>query len=108
MNTPHTSLGELILDPDRVRLVERDLAVVQHRLAQMERRHETVPNRITKLEQRFEHMSTQLSQLNKGQQQLTSVVSGIGRKISWAMAVAGTLWAILQMIVPVVLKVVLP
>ncbi|AKA22063.1 MULTISPECIES: hypothetical protein [Pseudomonas] len=84
------------------------MAVVEHRLGQMENRHESVPTRITKLEQQFEHMSDQLSELNEGQQALTVVVSGIGKKITWSMGVAAAAWAILQMLVPVVLRVVFP
>ena len=88
--------------------LEQNMAVIQHRLTNMENRHESVPIRVTKLEQQFEHMSGQLSELNKGQQKLTSVVSGIGNKITWALAVASTLWAILQMFGPVLLRVLLP
>ena len=53
-------------------------------------------------------MSGQLSQLNEGQQKLTVVVSDIGKKITWALAIASTLWAILQMVGPALLRVFLP
>ena len=53
-------------------------------------------------------MSGQLSELNEGQQKLTSVVSEIGRKITWALAIASTLWAILQMFGPTLLRVLVP
>ncbi|SIR15658.1 hypothetical protein [Pseudomonas flexibilis] len=92
----------------RLGSIERDLAVVQHRLHQIEHRHESVPTRVTKLEQQFEHMSGQLAQLNEGQQALTDVVTGIGRKITWALAIASTLWAILQMVGPTLLRVFVP
>jgi chromosome segregation ATPase len=84
------------------------VAVLEHRVEQLERRHESVPIRVTKLEQQFEHMSGQLSQLNQGQQELTSVVAGIGRKITWALAIASTLWAILQMFGPTLLRILVP
>lgn len=84
------------------------VAVLEHRVDQLERRHESVPIRVTKLEQQFEHMSGQLSQLNQGQQELTSVVAGIGRKITWALAIASTLWAILQMFGPTLLRILVP
>ncbi|NBA97968.1 hypothetical protein GUY40_24005 [Pseudomonas sp. R5(2019)] len=84
------------------------MAVMKHRLDQMENRHESVPIRVTKLEQQFEHMSGQLAELNAGQQKLTSVVSGIGTKITWSLAVASTLWAVLQLIGPTVLRVLFP
>ncbi|GFM86105.1 hypothetical protein PSCICO_15040 [Pseudomonas cichorii] len=89
---------------DPVRELERDMAVFKHRLVSLEKRHESVPIRVTKLEQQFEHMSGQLAELNEGQQKLTSVVSDIGKKITWALAIASTLWAILQMIGPTLLK----
>lgn len=92
----------------RMAKLEQNMAVFQHRLCHMENRHESVPTRVTKLEQQFEHMSGQLSELNKGQQKLTNVVSGISTKITWALAVASTLWAILQMFGPTLLRVVFP
>ncbi|MGO4366648.1 hypothetical protein [Pseudomonas sp. PAB10] len=95
-------------DPLRLGLLERDMSVVQFRLEAMEARHESVPIRVTKLEQQFEHMSGQLSELNKGQQKLTTVVSAIGSKITWALAIASTLWAILQMFGPTLLRVLFP
>ncbi|NWB99082.1 hypothetical protein HX882_24615 [Pseudomonas gingeri] len=82
--------------------------MVQYRLGQMESRHESVPIRVTKLEQQFEHMSGQLAELNLGQQKLTVVVSAIGSKITWALAIASTLWAILQMFGPTLLRMLLP
>lgn len=107
-----TSLQHSPTDPgtdvSRLGSIERDLVLVQYRLGSMENRHESVPIRVTKLEQQFEHMSGQLSELNEGQQKLTTVVSGIGTKITWALAVASTLWAILQMIGPTLLRLVLP
>ena len=93
---------------DPVRLLERDMAVFKHRLVSLEKRQESVPTRVTKLEQQFEHMSGQLSELNEGQQKLTDVVSDIGKKITWALAIASTLWAILQMVGPTLLRAVFP
>ncbi|GFM72991.1 hypothetical protein PSCICL_39830 [Pseudomonas cichorii] len=84
--------------------LESDMAVIKHRLGSLEKRHESVPIRVTKLEQQFEHMSGQLAELNEGQHKLTSVVSDIGKKITWALAIASTLWAILQMVGPTLLK----
>jgi len=98
----------VVAEPTRLGVLERDMAVTKHRLDQMESRHESVPTRVTKLEQQFEHMSGQLSELNEGQQKLTTVVSGIGTKITWALAVASTLWAILQMVGPTLLRQVFP
>ncbi|BAP43929.1 putative uncharacterized protein [Pseudomonas sp. StFLB209] len=98
--------GSVANDP--VRELERDMAVMKHRLVAMEKRQESVPTRVTKLEQQFEHMSGQLSELNKGQQELTGVVAGIGKKITWALAIASTLWAILQMVGPTLLRAVFP
>lgn len=103
-----SQVAPIAADPTRLGVLERDMAVTQHRLAQMEHRHESVPIRVTKLEQQFEHMSGQLSELNVGQQKLTTVVSGIGTKITWALAVASTLWAILQMVGPTLLRQVFP
>lgn len=97
-----------ISEPGRMAVVERDMAMIQYRLGQMEKRHESVPIRVTKLEQQFEHMSGQLAELNLGQRKLTSVVSGLGTKITWALAVASTLWAILQMFGPTLLRVLFP
>ena len=82
--------------------------LIEYRLSTMEKRHESVPIRVSKLEQQFEHMSGQLSELNQGQQKLTTVVSEIGKKITWALAIASTLWAILQMVGPTLLRVVFP
>ncbi|WP_256261516.1 hypothetical protein [Pseudomonas gingeri] len=101
-------LNDASLEPGRLSIVERDLAMVQYRLGQMESRHESVPIRVTKLEQQFEHMSGQLAELNLGQQKLTVVVSAIGSKITWALAIASTLWAILQMFGPTLLRMLLP
>jgi hypothetical protein len=92
----------------RLTAVEGDLAMIAYRLGQLETRHELVPTRVTKLEQQFEHMSGQLSELNVGQQKLTVVVSAIGSKITWALAIASTLWAMLQMFGPTLLRVLLP
>lgn len=101
MNSP-------IADPGRVAVIEREMAVLTHRVGSIEKRNESVPTRLTTLEQRFEHMSGQLVQLNEGQQKLTTVVARIGTKITWALAVASTLWAILQMVGPALLRVVFP
>jgi chromosome segregation ATPase len=106
--SPRPSLSEADSEPGRLVGLERNMAVMEHRLTFMENRHESVPIRVTKLEQQFEHMSGQLSELNEGQQKLTSVVAGIGNKITWALAVASTLWAILQMFGPVLLRVFVP
>lgn len=100
--------GEAVADPVRLNTLERGFAVIEHRMRDLERRNESVPTRLTTLEQRFEHMSGQLEELNEGQQKLTSVVSGLGTKITWALAVASTLWAILQMVGPTLLRVWLP
>ncbi|WP_256584976.1 hypothetical protein [Pseudomonas sp. Irchel s3b2] len=107
-----TTLQQPLTDPgvdtSRQGRIERDVMLIQYRLTAMENRHESVPIRVTKLEQQFEHMSGQLSQLNEGQQKLTVVVSDIGKKITWALAIASTLWAILQMIGPTLLRAFLP
>ena len=88
--------------------LEIQVAVLDQRLTSLETRNESVPIRLTTLEQRFEHMSGQLEELNEGQQKLTTVVSGIGTKITWALAVASTLWAVLQMFGPTLLRLVFP
>lgn len=93
---------------ERLGKVESDIAVLKHQVRQLEDRHEAVPGRVTRLEGQFEHMSGQLSELNEGQQKLTVVVSDIGKKITWALAIASTLWAILQMVGPTLLRVVFP
>lgn len=95
-------------EPARLTGLERDFAVLDHRMGELEKRHESVPGRVTRLENEFEHMATQLTALNVGQRELTSVVSSIGTKITWALAVASTLWAILQMIGPTLLRMVFP
>ncbi len=92
----------------RIGKLERDLAVLDHRLGDVERLNRDVPPRLTRLEQQFEHMTEQLDDLNAGQQKLTSTVDNIGRKITWALGVASTLWALLQMFGPVLLRLVLP
>nr|WP_288912139.1 hypothetical protein [uncultured Pseudomonas sp.] len=108
MNHGHQPQGEASEDFGRLNKLERVFAVLDHRMRDLERRNESVPTRLTTLEQRFEHMSGQLEELNEGQQKLTSVVSGLGTKITWALAVASTLWAVLQMIGPALLRVVFP
>ncbi|KFE50264.1 hypothetical protein IV02_17705 [Pseudomonas syringae] len=95
-------------DVTRQGRLEREVMLISYRVGELERHHGTVPTRVTKLEQQFEHMSGQLSQLNEGQQKLTTVVAAIGSKITWALAVASTLWAILQMFGPALLRVLLP
>jgi len=95
-------------DVTRQGRIEREVMLIAYRVSELERHHGTVPTRVTKLEQQFEHMSGQLSQLNEGQQKLTNVVAAIGSKITWALAVASTLWAILQMFGPALLRVLLP
>ena len=107
-NSLRPSLNEALSEPGRLAGLEQNMAIMEHRLTYMETRHESVPIRVSKLEQQFEHMSGQLSELNVGQQKLTRVVSGIGTKITWALAVASTLWAILQMFGPVLLRVLFP
>lgn len=107
-----TTLQQPLTDPGadvtRTGRIERDVMLIEYRVSELERHHGAVPTRVTKLEQQFEHMSGQLSQLNEGQQKLTVVVSDIGKKITWALAIASTLWAILQMVGPTLLRVLLP
>ena len=95
-------------DVTRQGRIEREVMLIAYRVSELERHHGTVPTRVTKLEQQFEHMSGQLSQLNEGQQKLTVVVSDIGKKITWALAIPSTLWAILQMVGPTLLRLVFP
>ena len=97
-----------VIDPERLSLLERDMAVTQHRLGQMERRHESVPTRITKLEQQFEHMAGQLSELNAGQQTLTVAVNDIGSKVGRLLTILTLVGAVLQMAVPALLRVWFP
>ena len=101
-------LNDVSGDVTRQGRLEREVMLIEYRVGELEKHHGTVPTRVTKLEQQFEHMSGQLSQLNEGQQKLTTVVAAIGSKITWALAVASTLWAILQMFGPALLRVLLP
>jgi len=101
-------LNDVSSDVTRQGRLEREVMLIEYRVGELEKHHGTVPTRVTKLEQQFEHMSGQLSQLNEGQQKLTTVVAAIGSKITWALAVASTLWAILQMFGPALLRVLLP
>lgn len=95
-------------EPVRLNLMERDMAVVQHRLKEMERRHESVPTRVTKLEQQMEHMSEQLSELHEGQVLLTGSVTAMGNKIAWGMGVGGAVWAIVQFVGPSLFRGLMP
>ena len=101
-------MNDVSADITRQGRLEREVMLIGYRVGELEKHHGTVPTRVTKLEQQFEHMSGQLSQLNEGQQKLTNVVAAIGSKITWALAVASTLWAILQMFGPALLRVLLP
>jgi len=92
----------------RLGRLEQDVAVISHRLADLESQNRTVPTRLIKLEQQFEHLSDQLGELNRGQTKLTSVVSRMGQKITWALAVASTLWALLQLVGPALLRMITP
>jgi len=106
--TAQQPINDVSPDVTRQGRIEREVMLIAYRVGELERHHGTVPTRVTKLEQQFEHMSGQLSQLNEGQQKLTTVVAAIGSKITWALAVASTLWAILQMFGPALLRVLLP
>jgi len=108
MNPTVQLLNDVSDDVTRQGRLEREVMLIEYRVGELEKHHGTVPTRVTKLEQQFEHMSGQLSQLNEGQQKLTNVVAAIGSKITWALAVASTLWAILQMFGPALLRVLLP
>ena len=106
--TMQQPMNDVSADVTRQGRLEREVMLIEYRVGELEKHHGTVPTRVTKLEQQFEHMSGQLSQLNEGQQKLTNVVAAIGSKITWALAVASTLWAILQMFGPALLRVLLP
>jgi hypothetical protein len=106
--TVQQPMNDVSADITRQGRLEREVMLIGYRVGELEKHHGTVPTRVTKLEQQFEHMSGQLSQLNEGQQKLTNVVAAIGSKITWALAVASTLWAILQMFGPTLLRVFLP
>ena len=93
---------------DPVRLLELDMAVFKHRLVSLEKRQESVPTRVTKLEQQFEHMSGQLSELNAGQQTLTVAVNDIGAKVGRLLTILTLVGAVLQMVVPALLRVWFP
>ncbi|SFX92525.1 hypothetical protein SAMN03159352_02563 [Pseudomonas sp. NFACC43] len=84
------------------------MAVIEHRLTELEDRHETVPTRVTKLEQGFEHMARQLSELNAGQQTLTVAVNDISSKVGRLLTILTLVGAVLQMVVPAVLRVWFP
>jgi len=92
----------------RLGRLERQMAVVEHRLGDIEERHETVPTRVTKLEQQFEHMAGQLSELNVGQQALTVAVNVIGSKVGRLLTILTLVGAVLQMAVPALLRVWFP
>lgn len=92
----------------RLGRIEQQMAVVEHRLDDIQIRHETVPTRVTKLEQGFEHMAGQLTALNAGQAALTVVVSDIGKKVAWLLTILTFIGAVLQMVVPALLRVWFP
>lgn len=91
-------------DAARLGHLERQMAVIEHRLGDIEERHETVPTRVTKLEQQFEHMAGQLAELNVGQRALTVAVNVIGSKVGRLLTILTLVGAALQMIVPALLR----
>ncbi|HCF4327112.1 hypothetical protein [Pseudomonas aeruginosa] len=101
-------MGNRTAPAGRLGKLERDMAVIDHRLADVERLNRDVPPRLTRLEQQFEHVTDQLDELNQGQQKLAVTVDGLGRKIAWALGVASALWAVIQMVAPHLLRGVMP
>ena len=95
-------------DAVRLAALEQRFAVFEHRLGDLEDRHETVPTRVSKLEQQFEHLASQLVELNKGQQKLTVAVNVIGSKVGRLLTILTLVGAVLQMVVPAVLRVWFP
>lgn len=95
---------EPVSDAARLGWLERQVAVIEHRLGDIEERHETVPTRVTKLEQQFEHLAGQLSELNIGQRALTVAVNVIGSKVGRLLTILTLVGAALQMIVPALLR----
>lgn len=92
----------------RLNQLERSMAVIEHRLADIEDRNSQVPNRVTRLESQFEHMAGQLVALNNGQRQLTETVANIGGKVTRMMTILTVLGVLAQMVAPTLLKLVLP
>ncbi|WP_426205201.1 hypothetical protein [Pseudomonas sp. TWP3-1] len=92
----------------RLGALEQRFAVFEHRLDELADRHETVPTRVSKLEQGFEHMAGQLSELNAGQQTLTVAVNDIGTKVGRLLTILTLVGAVLQMVVPALLRVWFP
>lgn len=90
--------------PQRVAVVERDLAVLEHRVGELEERHKGVPDRVTRLEGHFETMSGQLVALGDGQDKLTVKVSDLAGKVTKILIVMGILATLAQAIVPLALK----
>jgi hypothetical protein len=99
-----TQLVEPVSDAARLGQLERQVAVIEHRLGDIEVRHGTVPTRVTKLEQQFEHLAGQLSELNIGQRALTVAVNVIGSKVGKLLTILTLVGAALQMIVPALLR----
>jgi hypothetical protein len=99
-----TQLVEPASDAARLGQLERQVAVIEHRLGDIEVRHGTVPTRVTKLEQQFEHLAGQLSELNIGQRALTVAVNVIGSKVGKLLTLLTLVGAALQMIVPALLR----
>ena len=95
---------DLVANSARLGRLERKMAVVEHRVGQME----TVPTRVTKLEQQFEHMAGQLSELNEGQHKLTVAVTAIGSNVTRLLTILTLVGALLQMVVPALLRVWFP
>ncbi|WP_238936075.1 hypothetical protein [Pseudomonas weihenstephanensis] len=97
-----------VTDPMRLGVLEQKMAVTEHRLNEMTSRHETVPTRVTKLEGQFEHMAGQLVSLNAGQKKLTVAVTDIGAKVTKLLTILTIVGAVLQMVVPALLRLVFP
>ncbi|MFM9379619.1 hypothetical protein [Pseudomonas sp. UV AK001] len=95
-------------ETSRLGTLERQLAVIEHRMNEFEGRHDTVPTRVTKLEQQFENMTGQLKELNKGQHALTLAVNVIGSKVGRLLTILTLVGAVLQMVVPALLRVWFP
>ncbi|MGE1174788.1 hypothetical protein [Pseudomonas sp. BW7P1] len=95
-------------ETSRLGTLERQIAVIEHRMNEFEGRHDTVPTRVTKLEQQFENMTGQLKELNKGQQALTLAVNVIGSKVGRLLTILTLVGAGLQMVVPALLRVWFP
>lgn len=99
MTDSHHEAGRSV--PERVGALEQDMHLVKHRLDRFDRHHEDLPMRVGRLELIAQTQSELLKSLNTN-------VDGMGKKVMYGLGAAGAIITVGQVVVPIILRAVIP